>query len=90
MRKRTIREAHSVTDKVFAESGLYPRLEDAFDALTWWLARHPDDGELIDDLHWLYKQAGNVELNIPSLSVIYTFDADTVDIMHLLVRLPPL
>jgi hypothetical protein len=89
-RMRTVVEDFSVTDKVYAESDIYPRLEEAFDALKWWLSHSPESGELIDDINWMYKQRGNAKLNIPALVVIYTFDRDTVQLFHLLVRLPPL
>jgi hypothetical protein len=69
-------------------SSIYQRMEEAFEALKWWLARVPDSGEIIDDYYWLYKQRGNRDLNIPALTVIYTFDHDTVELFSLLVRLP--
>ena len=60
------------------------------DTLKWWLARVPESGSLIDDYFWVYKQRGNRELNIPALVVLYTFNADEVEIFSLLVRLPAL
>ena len=85
---RTVVEDWTVSAKVYAETGIYARLEDAFDALKWWLARNPEDGELIDDYHWLYTQKGNRERNIPALVVLYTFDHHCVTILSLLVKLP--
>ena len=87
---RTVIEAVHVSEKIDAEIAIYPRLEDAWDALKWWLAHHPDSGELIDDFHWLYKQRGNLELNVPALVAIYTFNAHEVEIISLLIRLPML
>jgi hypothetical protein len=87
---RTVVEAVHVSEKIDAEMALYPRLEDAWDALKWWLAHFPDIGELIDDYHWLYKQSGNLESNIPALVAIYTFTASEVEIIALLIRLPTL
>ena len=55
---RTVIKSPEVSDKVDAESGIYPRLEEAFNALKWWLSHDPESGELIDDYHWLYKQRG--------------------------------
>jgi len=85
---RTVFEAASVSDKLDAERAIYPRIDDAWEALTWWLARNPDTGVLIDDIHWLYKQRGNHELKIPALVVLYTFDHREVEILSVLVRLP--
>ena len=53
---RTVIEAQIVSNVIDSEQEIYPRLEDAFDALKWWLAHVPESGEIIDDLHWLYKQ----------------------------------
>lgn len=86
---RTVVEDPAVTYKIYAEAQLYPRLEEAFEALQWWLAHEPDSGILLDDIHWIYTQSGNHHLRIPTLVVVYTFDAHTVTFLHLLVRLPP-
>jgi hypothetical protein len=86
----TVVEAVQVSEKIDAEVALYPRLEDAWDAFKWWLSHDPESGELIDDYHWLYKQRGNRVLNVPALVAIYTFDANEVVILSLLLRLPTL
>jgi hypothetical protein len=87
---RTVIEAQSVSAKIYAEVSFYGRLEEAFDALKWWLAHDPESGELIDDYHWLYKQSGNRELRIPALVAIYTFTDDEVEILSILIRIPTL
>jgi hypothetical protein len=85
---RTVIEADHVSAKIDAESAIYGRLEDAWDALKWWIAHNPDSGVLLDDVHWIYKQRGNHELNVPALVIIYTFQPDIVEIIALLIRLP--
>jgi hypothetical protein len=65
-----------------------PRLEEAFDSVKWWSARKPDDGELIDDYHWLYKQSGNRRLNIPAIVALYSFNEHSVEIISVLIRVP--
>jgi hypothetical protein len=70
------------------ESSIYRRMEEAFEALKWWLARVPESGSIVDDYFWVYKQKGNRELNIPALVVLYTFDSDEVHLFSLLVKLP--
>jgi len=84
---RTVIEQRSVTDKIDQERAIYPRLEEAWEALKWWLCRKPESGELLDDIHFIYKQVGNHELNIPTLVVIYTWD-ETVVIEYVLVKVP--
>jgi regulator of sirC expression with transglutaminase-like and TPR domain len=83
-------ESHKVSEILDREQTRFPRLDDAFKALTWWLARKPDDGYLLDDVNWIYRQLGNTEQNIPALVVIYTFDHANLFIEHILVRLPKL
>ena len=85
---RTVIEDEIVSEVIDRERQIYPRLGEAFEALKWWLAHVPDSGEIIDDLHWLYKQRGNKRLNIPALVAIYTFDDDDVWIKFILVRIP--
>lgn len=85
---RTVIEEIRVSEVIDQEQSIYPRLGDAFDALKWWLSHRPDSGELIDDVHWIYKQSGNREQNVPALVVIYTFDHYEVIIKFVLVRIP--
>jgi hypothetical protein len=87
---RTVVEEHRVSEIIDREQAIYPRLGDAFDSLKWWLAHSPDSGILLDDLNWMYKQSGNVELNMPSLVTIYTFDHNCVLLKFVLVRIPHL
>jgi hypothetical protein len=87
---RTVIESNAVSNVIDAETEIYPRLEDAFEALKWWLAHRPDSGVLLDDENWIYKQAGDERLNVPSLVVIYTFDHAYVELKFVLVRLPNL
>jgi len=87
---RTVIEEEAVSYVIDREQSIYPRLGDAFEALKWSLAHKPDDGELLDDINWLYKQKGDRAQKIPSLVVIYTFDHTCVILRHILVRIPPI
>jgi len=87
---RTVIESIEVSDKVDCEGEIYPRINEAFSALKWWLSHDPESGELIDDYHWLFKQGGNKIMKIPALVAIYTFDHKSVEILALLVKLPHL
>jgi hypothetical protein len=86
----TVVEDLTVSAKIDAETSIYERLEEAFDALKWWLAREPESGELLDDYHWIYKQRGNRDLHIPALVALYTFNDHQLEILSILVRLPTL
>ena len=86
---RTVIESETVSDVIDAHQQLYPRLSDAFEALKWWLSHKPESGEIIDDIHWLYKQKGDRRQNIPALAAVYIFDDDSVDIEFILVRVSP-
>ena len=85
---RTVVENQSVSETIDAEQEFYPRLDQAFDALKWWLARIPESGEIIDDVNWLYMQDGDERMNIPALVVVYTFDSRQVVLKHILLRVP--
>jgi len=85
---RTVIEEGIVSETIDQAAENFPRLDDAFEALKWWLARKPESGEALDDLNWIYKQAGDVDIGLPALTVIYTFDAKCVKFEFLLVRMP--
>lgn len=85
---RTIVEDQIVSEIIDREGATYQRLEHAFEALKWWLSHSPESGEPIDDLNWLFKQNGDLDINLPDLIVIYTFDARCVALKFVLVRLP--
>jgi hypothetical protein len=87
---RTVIEDHIVSAVVDSERDIYPRLSEAFEGLKWWLSHRPESGMLIDDENWLYKQVGNVDLNIPALVTVYTFDHVCVTLKFILVKLPNL
>lgn len=86
---RTVIEEEEVSWVIDREQSIYPRLQDAFEALKWWLAHKPETGELLDDINWLFKQDGDKEQKIPTLVVIYTFDHNCVTLKYILVRIPP-
>ena len=64
---RTVVEDSFVSTIIDQVQALYPRLDDAFEALKWWLSHRPESGEIIDDENWLYKQSGNKDKDIPAL-----------------------
>ncbi len=85
---RTVVENISVSETIDDAQALYPRLEEAYMALKWWLSRIPESGEIIDDSNWLYVQRGDRAVRVPALVVVYTFDACELLIKHLRVMEP--
>jgi hypothetical protein len=85
---RTIIEEPIVSETIDQQTMIYPRLQDAFDGVTWYLARDPEAGELLDDLHWLYRNQADHKKNIPMMLVIYTFDDSKVTLRFLTLRMP--
>ena len=85
---REIVEEHGVLETLYAERSIYPRLEEAFDALKWRLSRTPEFGYLVDEKYWVYRQEGNLDLKIPALLVLYTFDNVQVIILFLQICVP--
>lgn len=84
---RTVIEEPIVSETIDRETCIYPRVQDAFDALKWWLAHRPESGEIIDDLHWLFKQAADHHANIPAISVVYTYDTNHVLLKFIVLRM---
>jgi hypothetical protein len=85
---RTVVENWSVAEVIDQGQETFPRLDEAMDALKWWLSRVPESGEIIDDCNWLYMQDGDRRVNIPALIVVYTFNAREVLLKHILIRIP--
>ena len=86
---RTLTEWPNVSETIESKAAQYPRLIQAYEGLRWWLSRSPESGELIDAHHWLFRQQGDARINVPAITVIYTFDDTTVEIISVLVSMPP-
>jgi hypothetical protein len=85
---RTIIEEAVVSETIDQNTETYPRLEDAFDGLKWFLAHSPESGEILDDFHWIYRNQADHEQNIPAILVIYTFDESKVILRFIALRMP--
>ena len=87
---RTLIEWPSVSETIESKAAQYPRLIQAYEGLRWWLSRHPERGELMADTrHWIFKQQGDGRIKVPEITAIYTFDHTTVEIIAVLVTMPP-
>lgn len=85
---RTIVEEAVVSETLDQNAEVFPRLEEAFDGLKWFLAHSPESGEILDDFHWLYRNQADHDQNIPAILVIYTFDANKVTLRFIALRMP--
>ena len=83
---RTVIEEQSVSEAVDGARGSFPRLDEVFEGLKWYLSRVPETGEALDDVNWLYRQDGDAEDNIPAILTIYTFDAHYVILKFISIR----
>lgn len=89
---RTIIEAQAATEAIDAGCAEYPRLEEAWEALKWLLARSaakigraPRSG---DPRLRLYVQSGDGLANVPAIWIVYVLEDESVEIVAL--RLVPI
>jgi hypothetical protein len=82
-RYREVVEQTVVTATIIAEASIYPRLDEAFNALTWRLARDAESGYLLDEKHWVYKQQGSKKHKVPGLIALYIIDNFQVTILSI-------
>ena len=79
---RTVREDAAVHQALDAALDRWPRAEDAWDAVTWALARDPTVGKALNETGTIrsvvFDGAGSIGL--PSLDVIYEFDEQLVSV----------
>jgi hypothetical protein len=87
---RTLIESARVSETIEINAAQYPRLIQAYEGLRWFLSRQPESGELIDTHHWVFKQPGDRRISVPAITAIYTFDHTTVEIIAVLVSMPPM
>jgi hypothetical protein len=74
-----------VTSVLIAERQIHPRLDDAYEALTWKLSRDAECGYLLDEKHWIYKQQGSKKHKVPGLIALYIIDNFQVTMLSLQV-----
>jgi hypothetical protein len=84
---RTVVEEPIVSETIDQHAEVYPRIEEAFDGIKWFLSRSPESGEILDDFYWLYKNQADQEQNIPAILVIYTFDDAKVLLRFIALRM---
>lgn len=78
---RTVKEERAVTDYIKNKIKDYPRIEDAFEACKWRLARRPEDGEQVKNPFFIIKSedfSNFDDVKMPPLRVLYSFDGNEV------------
>ncbi|MGB8030675.1 MAG: hypothetical protein WCF30_13560 [Terracidiphilus sp.] len=85
---RTIVEEAIVSETIDQSAETYPRLEEAFDGLKWFLAHSAESGEILDDFHWIFRNQADHDQNIPAILVVYTFDENKVTLKFIALRMP--
>lgn len=77
----TICEEVEVSQAIDLYHVKYKRFEDAWDGLKWLISRKPCLGVRIDTTDFfLYKQDGFLNLNIPTIIILYSFNDSKITI----------
>ena len=83
---RTVIFSREAQQDIDSAAKLFRRLEDSIRALEWRLAHRPIDGVHRSGRFWIFRQTGIAALNIPEISVLYSFTDDEVEIHAVLIR----
>jgi hypothetical protein len=86
MQIRTIVQSREVIQDIDAASKTYRRLDDCIRALEWRLAKSPEKGVFRTGRYWIHRQRGIASLNIPEISVLYSFTDDEVEMHAIYIR----
>jgi len=74
---RTVVEEQGVSDKIQNAIPKYPRIEDAFEAVKWVVARSPERGHKINGFHLIKSSPWDIE-GYAIITAAYTYDDDNV------------
>lgn len=83
---RQIVYSNEARQDVDAGCKIYRRLEDCVRALEWRLCHRPNDGAHRSGRFWIYRQTGAVSLDLPEITVLYSFTDDEVEFHALMIR----
>lgn len=83
---RTIIWSQESSQDIHSASKIFRRLDDSIRALEWRLARSPQKGVHRTGRYWLHRQKGIVDLEIPEITVLYSFTDDEVEIHAIVIR----
>lgn len=78
---RTVRENEDVTNAITKQSKITPRIEAAWNGITWRLARAPNQGYELATEYWVMRIKefeGMVE--VPAVTILYKFSEEYVDV----------
>jgi hypothetical protein len=83
---RTVILSREVQRDIDAATNRFRRLEDCIQALEWRLSHQPMDGVHRSGRFWIYRQKGIVTLDLPEISVLYSFTDDEVEFHAIHIR----
>lgn len=83
---RTVVEEHAVSTEIDRATKHFERVEEAWEAAKWLLARKCDSLSSLsksadDTMYTLYRIAGDSLAGTPDITVLYTFDDDEVCVL---------
>ncbi|MHB1699012.1 MAG: hypothetical protein ACYCSN_02575 [Acidobacteriaceae bacterium] len=83
---RTVVYDREVHQDIDAAAKLFRRLDDSIRALEWRLSHSPKDGVHRKGRYWVYHQKGIDSLNIPEITLLYSFTDDQVEFHAITIR----
>lgn len=89
MRLRTVLEQESVVRNVTRAKAEFKRIDEAYAGLQWRLSRDPHAGYEFEPGFYVYKQVGLPSVGVPTLTVIYQFDEQTIEFRGIRISAEP-
>lgn len=89
---RTIIEEVSVQALIDKAAGKYPRIGEIFRGLTWRMSREPESGHVVPRYNpsvSLIKIDPDINLQLPGITALYTYNDDEVNILAVRIVEPP-
>ena len=85
LRYRSVIEEPAASEAIDALKRKHERFSEQWDGFVWLVARHPENISAKNNVngieYHLSHRSGDKRYGIPDLSVVYTFDDDTVTII---------
>lgn len=80
---RQIVQEHVVSEAIDQASAEFPRISDAISGLEWRLSHRPEDGIQRKSGFMVYRQSGFPTVDIPDITVLYTYDDNSVNVVRI-------
>jgi hypothetical protein len=83
---RTIVYSREASLDIDSARKAFRRLDNCVSALEWRLARGAEKGVHRTGKYWMHRQKGIAELELPEITVLYSFTDDEVEIHAVVIR----